>query len=139
MRAILSSDSAMRRTNIGHCGNQSKIRGTWHANPNYNTSDRHAAPAKLGRTLDRALQRGPVARPHRPFRQRPSALFRSYILIVDVVGGHHRFRFRLLGTSLADAAGRELTGKYFDEADISGYEPDVLDDYDEVLRRRGPL
>jgi hypothetical protein len=63
----------------------------------------------------------------------------GHMLIVDVVGGQRRFRFRLLGTSLADAAGRELTGKYFDEADITGYEPDVLDDYDAVVQLRAPF
>ncbi len=56
------------------------------------------------------------------------------LLMVDVVEGPHKFRFRLMGTSLVDAACRELTGKFFDEADISGYEPDVLDDYAEVLQ-----
>lgn len=61
------------------------------------------------------------------------------LLLVDVVEGPHRFRFRLMGTSLVDAASRELTGKFFDEADISGYEPDVLDDYDEVMKTRTPV
>jgi hypothetical protein len=61
------------------------------------------------------------------------------LLMVDVIEGPHRFRFRLMGTSLVDAASRELTGKFFDEADISGYEPDVLEDYAEVVRTRVPL
>lgn len=61
------------------------------------------------------------------------------LLMVDVVEGPHQFRFRLMGTSLVDAACRELTGKFFDEADITGYEPDVLDDYAEVVRSRAPL
>lgn len=61
------------------------------------------------------------------------------LLLVDVVANGERFRFRLMGTSLVDAACRELTGKFFDEADISGYEPDVLDDYREVARTRAPL
>jgi hypothetical protein len=61
------------------------------------------------------------------------------LLMVDVVEGPHRFRFRLMGTSLVDAAHRELTGKFFDEADISGYEPDVLDDYAEVVRTGVPF
>jgi hypothetical protein len=61
------------------------------------------------------------------------------LLMVDVVGGPHRFRFRLMGTSLVDAACRELTGKFFDEADITGYESDVLDDYAEALRSRAPV
>jgi hypothetical protein len=61
------------------------------------------------------------------------------LLVVDVVEGPHRFRFRLMGTSLVDAASRELTGKFFDEADISGYEPDVLDDYATVLQTGAPL
>jgi hypothetical protein len=61
------------------------------------------------------------------------------LLLVDVVNDEHRFRFRLMGTSLVDAASRELTGKFFDEADISGYEPDVLEDYAEVLSTRVPV
>lgn len=61
------------------------------------------------------------------------------LLLVDVVEGPHKFRFRLMGTSLVDAACRELTGKFFDEADISGYEPDVLEDYASVLRARMPV
>jgi hypothetical protein len=61
------------------------------------------------------------------------------LLMVDVVEGPHQFRFRLMGTSLVDAASRELTGKFFDEADISGYEPDVLEDYAETVRTRAPF
>ncbi|MEZ5830348.1 MAG: PAS domain-containing protein [Dongiaceae bacterium] len=61
------------------------------------------------------------------------------MLVVELVEGPHRFRFRLMGTSLVNAASRELTGKFFDEADISGYDPDVLQDYDEVVRSRAPL
>lgn len=61
------------------------------------------------------------------------------LLMVDVVEGPHRFRFRLMGTSLVDAACRELTGKFFDEADTSGYEPDVLEDYAEVVRTGAPF
>lgn len=61
------------------------------------------------------------------------------LLLVDVVDGPQRFRFRLMGTSLVDAAHRELTGKFFTEADISGYEPDVLEDYAEVVRSRAPV
>ena len=44
----------------------------------------------------------------------------GHMLMVDVVEGPHRFRFRLMGTSLVDAASRELTGKFFDEAATSG-------------------
>ena len=61
------------------------------------------------------------------------------LLLVDVVEGPHKFRFRLMGTSLVDAACRELTGKFFDEADISGYEPDVLEDYAACLTTRAPV
>jgi hypothetical protein len=60
------------------------------------------------------------------------------LLMVDVMDGPHRFRFRLMGTSLVEAS-REYSGKFFDEADISGYEPDVLEDYAEAVRIRGPV
>lgn len=63
----------------------------------------------------------------------------GHLLMVDVVGNPPRFRFRLLGTSLATAASRELTGKFFEDVDISGYEPDVLEDYEAVVRRRRPF
>ncbi len=62
----------------------------------------------------------------------------GHLLMVDVVGNPRRFRFRLLGTSLATAASRELTGKFFEDVDIRGYEPDVLEDYEMVVRHRRP-
>lgn len=61
------------------------------------------------------------------------------LLLVDVIENGRRYRFRLMGTSLVDAACRELTGKFFDEVDTSGYEPDVLDDYKSVVRSAAPL
>jgi hypothetical protein len=37
-----------------------------------------------------------------------------HVIIVDVVDGGVRFRFRLCGSAVADAAGLDLTGKYID-------------------------
>lgn len=39
----------------------------------------------------------------------------SHILLVDIVDGGKRFRWRLLGTAITDVLQRDNTGKWFDE------------------------
>jgi hypothetical protein len=51
-----------------------------------------------------------------------------HVVLVDVAhggmpDGRPRFRYRLVGTHIVEALGRDLTGRYLDEA----YEPEVYD------------
>lgn len=39
-----------------------------------------------------------------------------HFLLIDVTKEPHRFRYRLMGTSVANAFGRDLTGMWLDEA-----------------------
>lgn len=45
----------------------------------------------------------------------------GWIVLVDVERSPLRFRYRLIGTNIVDLAGRNVTGRYFDEI----YEPHV--------------
>ncbi len=70
-----------------------------------------------------------------------------YVILVDVVpsvdggvgGGGERFRYRLIGTEITAAVGRDVTGRYLDEL----YPPAIYEKRAEplrwVLRERRPL
>ncbi len=60
--------------------------------------------------------------------------------LVDVLDGGARFRFRLLGTEVVDAAGYNPTGRYLDQAlPDSGYSDYLIGLFREVVRARRPL
>src|SRR5262245_23618100 len=61
------------------------------------------------------------------------------VMLVEVVDGGARFRYRLVGTEITTTVGRDATGKFFDEL----YTPRTLKNRTEslrwVLRERRPL
>jgi hypothetical protein len=61
------------------------------------------------------------------------------VMLVDVVDGGARFRYRLIGTEITTTVERDATGKFFDEL----YKPRTLKNRTEsmrwVLRERRPL
>jgi hypothetical protein len=61
------------------------------------------------------------------------------VMLVDVIDGGARFRYRLVGTEITAIAGRDATGKFFEEI----YEPPALKHRTEtlhwVMRERRPL
>lgn len=61
------------------------------------------------------------------------------VLLIDVIDGGARFRFRLIGTALTAIAERDVTGRYLDEI----YPPDVYakskGSFDWVIRERRPV
>lgn len=60
--------------------------------------------------------------------------------LVDVLDGGTRFRFRLLGTEVVDAAGYNPTGRYLDQAlPDGGYSEYLIGLFREVARERRPL
>lgn len=63
-----------------------------------------------------------------------------YLFLVDVVDGGQRFKFRLVGTESAIAAGQKLTGRHIDEVNLShSYAHYVSNLYRRVLERRRPV
>lgn len=62
-----------------------------------------------------------------------------YVALIDVECAPRRFRWRLIGTHITRAMGRDRTGNYFDEA----YSGKVLDDlmavYERVVQSRTPI
>ena len=66
----------------------------------------------------------------------PTAL--GNIIIVDVLGGGERFRFRLVGSKVATSSGSDFTGRYVDEA-LSGWMRDtVQEQYRAVVAQKRP-
>jgi hypothetical protein len=66
----------------------------------------------------------------------PSVLPR--IVLVDVIDGGARFRFRLVGTGVAFSSGADYTGKYVDEALSGDAQAAVLHHYRSVVREKRP-
>ncbi len=66
----------------------------------------------------------------------PSAL--GNIIIMDVLRGGERFRFRLIGSKIAASSGSDFTGKYVDEA-LSGWMRDtVQEQYRTIVTQKRP-
>jgi hypothetical protein len=65
-------------------------------------------------------------------------LLLPHILLLDVEGKPPRFRYRVIGTRMVDALGRDLTGQWLDEAHESeGYRPE-FPGYERVVNEREP-
>ena len=60
------------------------------------------------------------------------------IVLVDVVEGGLRFRFRLVGSAVALSSGADYTGQYVDEALSGAVRDSVLQHYGTVVRDRRP-
>jgi len=63
-----------------------------------------------------------------------------FLMLVDVVDGGARFRFRLVGTGAVAAIGEDLTGRHVDEVNQSvAYRDYITELYRRVLETRRPL
>ncbi len=61
------------------------------------------------------------------------------VYIIEMLGAPHRFRFRLVGTSVVREYGAEITGKFLDEIDLDGMGLPVLSEYEKVVSEREPI
>jgi hypothetical protein len=59
------------------------------------------------------------------------------ILIVELL--EQRFRFRLVGTAIVTAIGRDLTGAYFDEVSAPVFYPSLAVPYDRARQTAEPV
>lgn len=55
--------------------------------------------------------------------------FLGYIVLIDVTEPPRRFRFRLVGTEISSAYGRDMTGLYVDDVTNPAYREMLLDHY----------
>nr|WP_246484602.1 PAS domain-containing protein [Marivibrio halodurans] len=62
-----------------------------------------------------------------------------YVVLVDVIDGGADFRFRLAGTEVVRAVGREFTGLRLSENLHLPEVPDLVASYRECLRARAPV
>lgn len=61
------------------------------------------------------------------------------VIMMDVIDGGQDFRYRLVGTEIVDAVGRDLTGRLVSDVDYSGNRDGVLDTFRRPLLVRGPV
>jgi hypothetical protein len=63
-----------------------------------------------------------------------------HIILIEVAEGGRRFRFRLVGTAIIQAAGTELTARYLDEVlPDPDYKAHVLSLYRTLMETRRPV
>ena len=67
----------------------------------------------------------------------------AYILghmsLVDVMHAPRQFRYRLLGSKVADRLGFELTGKFLDALPAPNYRELIRDHFEAVIEARAPM
>lgn len=62
-----------------------------------------------------------------------------YLLLTDVHHDPLRVHFRLVGTAVVDAAGRDMTGQWLHEAEVAGGAEIWLRHYERLVRERAPV
>lgn len=65
--------------------------------------------------------------------------FLGYIVLVDVTPAPRRFRFRLIGTEIASAYGRDMTGHYVDDIATTAYREMLRDHYGRATDAAQPV
>ena len=91
---------------------------------------RYWSGKKRGRGLPSRTDLDPMEIPH----------LLQNIGLVDVIGDPPRFRFRLIGTAITHAMGRELTNRFLDELPLEReYVDHLLSLYRTVVEERRPV
>jgi hypothetical protein len=75
-----------------------------------------------------------IAPPRSAIKPAEIASLLPTIALIDVIGEPPRFCFRLFGTGLAAAYGRDLTGKFLDEIDIDSIDTKILRQAENMVR-----
>lgn len=65
--------------------------------------------------------------------------FLGYIVLIDVTSPPRRFRFRLVGTEISNAYGRDLTGLYVDDITTSSYRDMLVAQYGRAVDTAAPV
>ena len=65
--------------------------------------------------------------------------FLGYIVLIDVTPEPRRFRFRLVGTEISSAYGRDMTGLYVDDLVTSAYREMLQDHYSRATDAGQPV
>jgi len=62
-----------------------------------------------------------------------------HLLLTDVIDGGKRFRFRLVGTAIQEAFGRNMTGFHIDEVMTSPYLEFISALYRDIVEKQKPI
>lgn len=84
----------------------------------------------------RGMRRMPPRREMLPEEMRECL---GYIVLVDVVPQPRRFRFRLVGTEISSAYGRDVTGLYVDDITPTGYRDMLTSQYGRAVDTASPI
>lgn len=63
----------------------------------------------------------------------------GFIVLADVIGRPPRFRYRLIGSKITEAVGRDATGRWLDELYAPGDYENMIVAYRWVVQHRAPL
>jgi len=61
------------------------------------------------------------------------------LFLVEAVGSPHRYRYRLVGTTVVKEFGEEITGRFLDQVDFDHVAGRVLAEYDRVAAECRPV
>jgi hypothetical protein len=65
--------------------------------------------------------------------------FLPNLMLIDVLNGPRRYRYRLVGTHIVTASGEDRTGRIFESVGFFKTHPDVVKEYDTVVDTAQPL
>lgn len=72
-----------------------------------------------------------------PLRIAPNHL--PNLMLIDVFHEPRRFKYRLVGTNVVEASGKNRTGRYFDDVKFFQINPTVMNHYNRVVETGQPL
>jgi hypothetical protein len=59
-------------------------------------------------------------------------------MLIEVFHDPRRYRYRLVGTNVVEASGKNRTGRYFDDVNFFKIHPMVMQQYDQVVETGRP-
>lgn len=62
-----------------------------------------------------------------------------HLMLTDVVDDGRRFRYRLVGTAVADSFGKNMTGQYVDELMTGAYREFIEGLYRDIIEKKRPV
>jgi hypothetical protein len=61
------------------------------------------------------------------------------VMLIEVFHDPRRYRYRLVGTNVVEASGKNRTGRYFDDVNFFKIHPLVMQQYDRIVETGQPL
>jgi len=108
----------------------------WHADP---TNALVSEPLERLLVLWESKRRGGALPSRSDFTVEEFLGFGGRVALIDVEREPLRFRYRLVGTRIVEALGRDSTGRYFDELYAPDYYRHIEAHFSGIIEERAPL